>query len=149
MRCVGRFILAIVAIVVILFVAIQLIPVDRSNPPVVAEPPWNSPETRALAVRACFDCHSNQTNWLWHSYVAPISWLEARDVQQGRRRLNFSNWQAGRENEAARTIQRGSMPPPLYLMIHPEARLTDAEKQALIAGLNATLGPGEGGGGRE
>ncbi len=149
MRCVGRSILAIVAIVVIVFIAIQLIPVDRSNPPVVAEPPWNSPETRALAQRACFDCHSNQTNWLWHSYVAPISWLEARDVQEGRRRLNFSNWQPGRENEAARTIQRGSMPPSYYLLVHPEARLTDAEKQALIAGLNATLGPGEGGGGRE
>jgi hypothetical protein len=148
MKPVIKIILALVGLALIVFVAIQFVPVDRSNPPVVAEPPWDSPQTRALAERACFDCHSNQTKWLWHSYIAPFSWLEARDVQQGRRRLNFSNWQPGRENEAARVIQRGSMPPQLYLLMHPEARLTDAEKQALIAGLNAALGPGEGGGGR-
>jgi hypothetical protein len=148
MNSVTKIILAIVVVVLIVFVAIQFVPVNRSDPPVFAEPSWDSPQTRALAVRACFDCHSNQTKWLWHSYIAPFSWLEARDVQQGRRRLNFSDWRPGRENEAARTIQRGTMPPQLYLLMHPEARLTDAEKQALIAGLNATLGPGEGGGGR-
>ena len=145
-KLVIRIVVAILALLVIAFVAIQLVPVNRSNPPVVAEPPWDSPQTRALAERACFDCHSNQTRWLWHSYIAPFSWLEARDVQQGRRKLNFSDWRPGRENESAEVIQRGSMPPQNYLLMHPEARLTGAEKQALIAGLNATLGPGEGGG---
>ena len=145
MRVITRIVVVILALVVIAFVAIQFVPVDRSNPPVVSEPQWDSPQTRALAERACFDCHSNQTKWLWHSYIAPFSWLEARDVQQGRRRLNFSTWTAGRENESARVIQRGTMPPQIYLIMHPEARLTDAEKQALIAGLNATLGSGGGG----
>ena len=67
---------------VIVFAAIQLVPFghDHTNPPVVAEPAWDSPETRAFAVTACFDCHSNQTVWPWYSNIAPVSWLVQRDV---------------------------------------------------------------------
>ena len=71
-----------VVLVVVLFGLIQLVPVQRTNPPVVAEPPWDSPETRALAVRACFDCHSNETVWPWYAYVAPVSWLVAHDTDE-------------------------------------------------------------------
>jgi hypothetical protein len=80
--------------VVVLFGLIQLVPYgrDHTNPPVVAEPAWDSPQTRALAVRACFDCHSNETVWPWYSNVAPASWLVQRDVDDGRRRLNWSEW---------------------------------------------------------
>ena len=48
---------------------------SHTNPPVTKEPAWNSPDTRALVQRACFDCHSNQTTWPWYSHVAPVSWL--------------------------------------------------------------------------
>ena len=126
------------------FLAIQLIPVDRTNPPVVREPNWNSPQTRALVKRACFDCHSNETVWPWYTNVAPVSWLAAHDVQEGRAALNYSEWQPNQENEAVEAVLAGKMPMPIYLAIHPEARLTQAETQALIAGLEATFGPGEG-----
>lgn len=63
---------------------------QHSNPPVVAEPKWDAPQTRSLAARACFDCHSNETVWPWYSNFAPISWLVQRDVDEGRRALNFS-----------------------------------------------------------
>ena len=78
-------------------VAIQLVPYGRAHtsPPVTQEPPWNRPETRALAVRACFDCHSNQTVWRWYSHIAPVSWLVQRDVDEGRRKLNYSEWDRG------------------------------------------------------
>ncbi len=63
----GCLILGCIGTPILLFLLIQLVPVwaVQTNPPVVSEPQWNSPQTRALAVRACFDCHSNQTTWPW------------------------------------------------------------------------------------
>ena len=179
-------------------IAIQLIPVNRTNPPVTAPIKWDSPTTEALARRACMDCHSNETVWPWYSYVAPASWLVYFDVQEARSRLNFSNMtrtngprglensngdlafqfgrilaggggeegpggegqrppgnrtppdgqaqpggqfprRGSRENEAVDQIQKGSMPPANYLVLHPEAKLTDAEKKQLIDGLNVSM----------
>lgn len=114
----------------------------ETNPPVVQEPAWDSPQTRALAQRACFDCHSNETVWPVYARIAPISWLATWDTLKGRQHLNFSEWgMRSREgdNETARVIQRGSMPPAYYLGQHPEANLTANEKQQLIQGLQATL----------
>src|SRR5450759_484008 len=79
--------------VVVALGAIQLIPVDRTNPPVQKEMPA-PPDVQAILRRSCYDCHSNETVWLWYSKVAPISWLVSRDVRQGRRELNFSDWTA-------------------------------------------------------
>jgi mono/diheme cytochrome c family protein len=129
---------------VALAAAIQLVPYgrDHSNPPVTAEPQWDSAATRDLAKRACFDCHSNETVWPWYSNVAPVSWLVQHDVNEGREHLNFSEWDKPQKeaDEAAEAVREGEMPLPIYLPTHPEARLTDAEKQALIAGLEATIG---------
>lgn len=126
-----------------LTVAIQLVPYgrDHSNPPVVLEPAWDSAQTRELAVAACFDCHSNETEWRWYSNVAPVSWLVQRDVDEGRDRLNFSEFQRRQESDdAAETVRDGSMPPLAYQLTHREARLDDAELSALEAGLAATFG---------
>src|SRR5512143_3173323 len=82
-------------VLVLAFVAIQFVPYERHpiNPPVGAEPTWDSQDTRALARQACFDCHSNETEWPAYSRVAPVSWLIHRDVSEGRAVLNFSEWQ--------------------------------------------------------
>lgn len=133
-------------VVVAGFLLIQLVPYgrDHTNPPVAAEPAWNSPATRALAVRACFDCHSNQTVWPWYSNVAPVSWLLQHHVDEGRALLNFSTWGTGPEHgdRAARLVESGEMPPSTYLLLHPEARLSDTERQQLAGGLQQTLGGG-------
>jgi mono/diheme cytochrome c family protein len=127
------------------FLVIQLVPYGRnhSNPPITSEPDWDSPQTRELAQRACFDCHSNETVWPWYSNVAPISWLTQHDTDEGRETLNFSTWNnggKGREpDEAVEVVAEGEMPPVVYLITHPEARLTAAEKQALMEGLRATI----------
>jgi hypothetical protein len=130
-------------IIVVGFGLIQLVPYgrDHSNPPVVQEPEWDSPQTRELAFRACFDCHSNKTTWPWYSSVAPVSWLVQRDVDEGRRHFNFSDWGKRRAegDEMAEVVSEGEMPPWFYLPLHPRARLSEAEKQALIQGLG-TLG---------
>jgi hypothetical protein len=90
-----RILFAIVGLVVVAFVAIQLIPVNRTNSPITTPIKWDSPQTEALARRACMDCHSNETTWTWYSYVAPASWLIYYDVQQGRSRFNISALAAG------------------------------------------------------
>lgn len=135
----------------VLLFAMQLVPYgrDHTNPPVLAEPAWDSPETRALFMRACADCHSNQTVWPWYSNIAPASWLIARDVVEGREQFNISVWGSQQRNEgddAAEQVQEGEMPPWFYLPLHAEAQLTPAEQEQLIAGLIATFGgsPGEG-----
>jgi hypothetical protein len=124
-------------------VAIQFVPYGHghANPQVSREPAWDRPLTRELAARACFDCHSNQTDWRWYTNVAPISWYIQHDVDNGRRRLNFSEWDRPQREarNAPREVQRGDMPPAAYLPIHPEARLSDQEKQILIDGLRATV----------
>jgi mono/diheme cytochrome c family protein len=139
--------------IMVLALAIQLVPYghDHANPPVLAEPAWNNTQTRALFVRACADCHSNQTTWPWYSSVAPVSWLTVHDVGEGRREFNISEWgrQRNKGDEAAETVQKGEMPPWFYAMVHPTAQLTDGERQALIDGLVATFGERERGPGGE
>jgi hypothetical protein len=126
---------------------IQLVPFghQHSNPPVIQEPAWDSPQTRDLARRACFDCHSNRTAWPWYSNIAPVSWLTQRDVNGGRRSVNFSEWNKPQRHagHVIEEIRKGDMPLWFYLPLHSEARLTDEEKAALIAGLGKTPGLSE------
>lgn len=134
-------------VLIALFLLLQAVPYGRAheNPGVVREPPWDSPRTRELAVRACFDCHSNETAWPAYAYVAPVSWAIAREVNRGRHKLNLSEWNTGESEQESddipKVMRRGSMPPRKYLLLHPSAQLTDAERQQLLAGLEASLEP--------
>ena len=138
------------AVLVALFIFIQFIPYGKAhtNPDPGQEPKWDSPQTRVLAQRACFDCHSSETTWPWYSNVAPISWLIQHDVDEGRQVMNFSDWAttsaSGRirnrgSNEVTDVILRNSMPPFYFVFMHPSADLTTVEKDLLIQGLNKTL----------
>lgn len=140
----GRRILKYAVIVLVfLFVAIQFVQPDRTNPPVdpssgfeaVAKP---SPEVASLLRRACYDCHSYTTVWPWYAYVAPVSWLVAADVKEARRNLNFSQWNLlgpemsrTRLKEACQEVKEGGMPLWNYRLMHPEARLTEADVKTL------------------
>jgi len=139
-----RELFLLAAVLLILFLVIQVFPIgaERSNPPVVAEPSWDSPRTRELFHRACADCHSNETRWPWYSHVAPVSWLVAHDVAEGREHFNTSEWNRPQRHagKAARELREGDMPLPIYLPMHREARLSPGEKQELLAGLIATFG---------
>jgi len=140
-RTILKLIGGLIILVIAGFLLIQLIPVNTTNPPIVNEPNWDSPQTRELAQRACFDCHSNETVWPGYSKIAPVSWLIAHDVKDGREHLNFSYYRPKRENESIEVIRKGEMPPIYYTVLHPEAKLTPTEKESLITGLRATLGP--------
>lgn len=131
-----------------LFGLIQIVPYGRthSNPTVLSEPAWDTPRTRALAVRACFDCHSNETRWPWYADLAPFSWVVQQDVEGARDTLNFSEWTHPHElaHEAGPSVIRGDMPPYKYRQAHPEANLSQDETIELARGLNTTVGaPGK------
>jgi hypothetical protein len=124
-------------VVVVALIAIQFIPVETTNPPVESDIP-TSPAVKAVLRRACYDCHSNETVWPWYSRAAPISWLLARDVQEGRAELNFSTWnqystqqQVKKLKESWKEVSEGEMPPWFYLPVHRDARLS-AEDQTLL-----------------
>jgi hypothetical protein len=124
---------------VVVLLALQAVPVDRSNPPVeqTVDAP---PEVLAVLRRSCFDCHSHETRWPWYSRVAPASWLVAHDVAEARDHLNFSTWnrysprdRADFVEEAWEEVSQGEMPLWYYLPAHPSARLSEADR-ALIRG---------------
>jgi hypothetical protein len=124
-------------IIVALAVLIQLVPIDRSNPPVTGE--VSAPDAVMEVLRSsCYDCHSNETLWPWYSRVAPVSWLLLDHVLEGREYLNFSDWQglspADREEAMQKIweeVEAGAMPLPIYLRMHPEAEMTDSQRDAL------------------
>jgi hypothetical protein len=133
------------------FVLLQVVPYGwrHPNPPVTQDAPWPTPHARQLAKAACYDCHSNESYWPVYSHVAPMSWLVRKDVEDGRRKLNFSTWGTGEQesHHGAETVQDGSMPPRKYTLLHPAARLSAAEKRELIAALQAMDQGGNGGNG--
>lgn len=121
------------------FLLIQLIPINRDNPTfeksVTLEAP---PEILSILKNSCYDCHSNETNWPFYSYIAPVSWLVARDVSRGREYLNFSEWNSLsntkkeiKKEEIIEEISLDLMPMPLYVITHPSASLNKEKKLAL------------------
>ena len=141
MRTVWRVLRWPLLVLVVVFVAIQFVPYGwkHSNPPVTQDAPWPDAESEHLARVACYDCHSNETEWPAYTYVAPFSWLTRHDVEDGRSKLNFSEWDREQHeaDKAGRVVRNGSMPPDQYTLIHRDADLSDAEKQQLIAALEA------------
>jgi mono/diheme cytochrome c family protein len=146
----GGIVVRALWIAVGVFVLIQAVPYgrDHANPAVSAEPVWKGEHTRELFLRGCQDCHSNETRWPWYASIAPASWLVQRDVDEGREHLNVSQWGRGKQHgdEAASMLRKDEMPPWFYRPAHPEARLTEAEKQELIRGLVDTFGEKKHGG---
>lgn len=144
-----------VGVVVVALLA-QAVPYGRahSNPPVAVEPAWDSPRTRELTARACYSCHSNEVDYPLYASVAPFSWAVQMHVDSGRSKVNYSEWNRGDNegDESAETVIEGEMPPAYYTAfgLNGDARLTETERAALVAGLEATFGKdGERGGEQE
>jgi hypothetical protein len=142
---------------IVLIALIQFVPTQHSNPPAADPVVFADPNAEAIARRACYDCHSNQTVWPWYAYIAPFSWYSVNHVAEGRAQLNFSDVtatltqaRAGDEDgeqtstaelaeESAETINKNEMPPSYYTLVHTDAILSAADKEALIAGINQAL----------
>lgn len=122
---------------ILILIAIQFIPVDKTNPPVTAD--LNAPpDVKSILKRSCYDCHSNETKWIWYSHVAPVSWLVASDVEEGREHLNFSEWGNLTRQKIARKkehiweeVKEGGMPLSKYLWMHSDAKLSQKDKDII------------------
>jgi len=135
----GRFVGALAAGLAVIALLIQAVPVERTNGP-VEQDAGAPPPVGGILKRACYDCHSNETVWPGYSRVAPVSWLVGHDVHEGRSELNFSTWgrydataRRRKLKRAAEEVAGGDMPPIYYTWMHPEARLSSADKAALAA----------------
>lgn len=134
-------------VALVILVALQFFGTSPGNPPVkndfftaVKPPPAIAASLRA----ACYDCHSHETVWPWYSRIAPVAWLIASDVSEGREHLNFSDW-PGAADRAVKKLDRinevldyREMPPKKYTLIHAGARLTEAQRQAILDWTEAT-----------
>jgi hypothetical protein len=118
---------------------VQFIPVQRNNPEVIAD--IEAPkEVKQILKRACYDCHSNETQWPVYGYVAPVSWFINRDIKKGREYLNFSDWENYQiekkeelRKEMHEEIEEHEMPLRRYVLMHKEAGLSTADMQILTA----------------
>jgi hypothetical protein len=145
----NRLLRVVVPAIVLVAVGIQFVPVDRTNPPVqavVAAPP----EVYDVLERSCFNCHSNQTEWPWYSYVAPVSWLVVRHVNEARQEMNFTEWntlspgeQSDKIKECWEEVEEGRMPLPSYVRMHPEARLSEMDRAFIRDWAGVVKGSGE------
>ena len=127
----------------VLFVGAQFVRPAKTNPPVEHAKALGAeallPEQVASVFkRACNDCHSNETAWPWYSNVAPASWFVIDHVNHGRSHMNFSEWARYNPREAdelleeiCKEVKGGGMPLNSYLLLHPEAKLSDEDKQML------------------
>jgi hypothetical protein len=93
---------------------------------------------KQILERSCYDCHSNNTRWPWYSNIAPVSWLIAQDVNEGREHLNFSEWGSYEQTDRitylediCKNIKKGEMPMQKYLILHSDAKLSDADKDII------------------
>ena len=128
----------------LLFLGSQIVRPAKTNPAIdqsrtLQSHAQMSPEVAAVLKRGCGDCHSNETVWPWYSEVAPVSWFVIDHVNHGRRHLNFSDWSRYDHQEAdellgdiAKTVKAGAMPLTSYTLLHPEARLTQGERNVII-----------------
>ena len=129
------------------FALLQLTNPPRTNPPVIHDLMASSatpPQVAAMLHAACYDCHSSETLWPWYSHIAPMSWLIASDVKEGREHLNLSDWPNDDPMRAAKRLENmsdeissGEMPLPKYTKIHADARLTQIQRKELSDWLDA------------
>jgi heme-binding protein len=129
--------------IVVLLVVIQVFRPARTNPAVdqtrtIQANSTITPQISAIFERSCKDCHSSRTIWPWYSEVAPVSWLLVSDVNGARKQMSLSEWgtydstkKVSKLQKICEEVESGDMPLGIYVALHPVAKLSDADKQAL------------------
>ena len=135
----GNIRLSIGATLLVVFIGMQFSGPEIPNPIISGD--FKAPdEVKAIFKKACYDCHSNETNLRWYDKVAPISWQVADHIRSGRAGLNFSEWdklspiaQKAKLWESLNQILAGAMPLESYQMVHSQARLSKKDITVLKA----------------
>lgn len=124
-------------------IIIQVYPV--TTPVVVADNPGDIMKSTEIPANvssmlktACYDCHSNESKYPWYAYVAPVKWLVIRDIREGKKELNFSEWVSMDKADQAEVLGNisdevisGEMPMKIYPIMHPKAKLSDEDRKAI------------------
>ena len=133
--------------IIALFVLIQFVPYgrDHTNQPATNPFQWGTPTAEAVARKSCYDCHSNETTWWWAVKIAPFSWLAQHDINGAQKRVDFSAWNGAMTTAELQRALDHNMPPLQYTLLHPNAKLNDAEKRTLVRGFEASLADNAGG----
>lgn len=130
---------------VVVLIVIQLIPTElpatsSDNAGDIIKSGLVSQNVATLLKTSCYNCHSHETEYPWYSHVAPTSWLIAHDVREAREELNFSTWSdydlrkmLSKLEDIATEVGEGHMPMPIYTVMHPSARLSDEQRELIIA----------------
>lgn len=133
-------------IVISQFIPNELPAVETSNPGDIIQSGIVEDDVAALLKNSCYSCHSNETHYPWYSYVAPSSWLVAKDVREGREELNFSTWTSysmmdklAKLDDIMEEVKEGEMPMGIYTLIHPSAKLDDAQIQLIVTWAETTM----------
>ena len=134
----------VLIIILVILVVIQFIPSGMPDNNLAAgqdihdviEVPEN---VSSIFKNACYDCHSQEVKYPWYSYIAPVSFLVARDIRVGREELDFSKWgeltkrkQIKVLNEISEEVEEGNMPMKIYPPLHPEAKLTQKDRDLIM-----------------
>ena len=126
------------------FILIQFFRIDKTNPPINEGMDFltikKTPETIANQIRnSCYDCHSNETKYPWYSNIQPFGWFLKNHIEDGRKHLNFSTFatyepkrQAHKLYESFEMVEHGEMPMESYLLMHPEAKLSESQKAEIV-----------------
>ena len=126
-------------ILILVFIGIQFVPMNvPADLPVKDGDALEAPEEiQAILERSCFDCHSSHTTFPWYSNIAPVSWFTKNHVKEAREHMNFSTWGSYTDEKKLKYLEKipkaieSKMPMPSYLIMHAEAKLSDADKKAI------------------
>ncbi len=93
-------------------------------------------DVQALFKRSCNDCHSNQTNYLWYHEIAPMSWMVAYHIKEGKKHLNFDEFGTYNSRkrdraleEISEVVESGEMPMKGYVAFHSETKMSPEDIQ--------------------
>ncbi len=119
--------------------AVQVLPTDFAKVFVVPN------NVQSVLQNACYDCHSNNTNYPWYSNIQPMAWIMARHIKNGKDKLNFSDFgsytsrrQISKLKGIANQIKDDEMPISSYKMMHKNARLSKEQKDLIMDWMSRT-----------
>lgn len=138
-----RIFLITLAILIIGFIVIQFFPREKNQGDIMQAHIINQDgipsDIKTMLKTSCFDCHSNQTEYLWYDNIAPATWIVDHHIEEGKHHLNFSEWgktdtldRISMLDEISEVLEDKSMPLSSYTFLHTNAKLTRGERDNII-----------------
>jgi len=139
-----RILIIFLVIAVVAFIILQFFQPEKNNNTdttnLIFKHEQIPADVEAIISNACLDCHSNNTKSVWYDRISPVSWMISKHVVDGKKELNFSEWgtfddydKIGALEDIRQEVERATMPLKPYVLLHPEAKLSEDQKKSLLA----------------